>query len=80
MQKREQEKMLMRWNRKWALFMDHNTLDDWFDIPYFSELNAIRIGEPYYHDASDGSLPEEEAVNWFRDKIFRFLYADNEVK
>ena len=46
----------------------------------FSELNANRIGDPYYHDASDGSLPEEEAVNWFRDKIFRFLYTDNEVK
>ena len=44
----------------------------------FSKLNANRIGDPYYHDASDGSLPEEEAVNWFRDKIFRFLYTDNE--
>ena len=39
----------------------------------FLELKANRIGEPYYHDASDGSLPEEEAVNWFRDKIFKFL-------
>ena len=40
----------------------------------FSELNAYRIGEPYYHDASEGSLPEEDAVNWFRDKIFKFIY------
>ena len=46
----------------------------------FSELNANRRGNPYYHDASDGTLPEEEAVNWFRDKIFNFLLVDNEVK
>ena len=39
----------------------------------FLELKANRIGEPYYHDASDGSLPEEEAVNWFEDKVFKFL-------
>ena len=39
----------------------------------FLELNANRIGEPFYHDASDGSLPEEEAVNWFKEKIFKFL-------
>ena len=39
----------------------------------FLELKANRIGEPFYHDASDGSLPEEEAVNWFKEKIFNFL-------
>ena len=39
----------------------------------FLELNANRIGEPFYHDASDGSLPEEEAVNWFKEKIFKLL-------
>ena len=39
----------------------------------FTELNAKRIGDPYYHVASDGSLPEEEAVNWFKDKIFKLL-------
>ena len=39
----------------------------------FLELKANRIGEPFYHDASDGSLPEEEAVNWFKEKIFKFL-------
>ena len=39
----------------------------------FLELNANRIGEPFYHDASDGSLPEEEAVNWFKEKIFKRL-------
>ena len=39
----------------------------------FSELKANRIGEPFYHDASDGSLPEEEAVNWFKEKMFKLL-------
>ena len=39
----------------------------------FLELKANRIGEPFYHDASDGSLPEEEAVNWFKEKIFKLL-------
>ena len=39
----------------------------------FSELKANRIGEAFYHDASDGSLPEEEAVNWFKEKIFKLL-------
>mgnify|MGYP001273476209 CR=1 FL=1 len=39
----------------------------------FLELKAKRIGDPYYHDASNGSLPEEEATKWFKDKIFNFL-------
>jgi len=38
-----------------------------------SKLNANKLGESYYHDASDGSLPEEVAVNWFKDSIFKFL-------
>jgi MioC protein len=32
-------------------------------------LNAIKIGNPFYHDASDGSLPEEVAVDWFVNNI-----------
>ena len=39
----------------------------------FLKLKANRIGEPFYHDASDGSLPEEVAVNWFKEKIFKLL-------
>ena len=37
------------------------------------ELKAEKIGNPYYHDASDGSLPEEEAVNWFKENIINIL-------
>ena len=40
----------------------------------FSKLNANRIGDPYYHDASDGSLPEEEAVNWFLEIKYLDFY------
>ena len=32
-------------------------------------LNATKIGDPFYHDASDGSLPEEVAVDWFANNI-----------
>ncbi len=39
----------------------------------FSSLKAIRIDEPYFHDASDGSLPEEKAVEWFEEKIYKLL-------
>lgn len=38
-----------------------------------SDLKAELIGAPYYHDASDGSLPEEEAVNWFKENIINLL-------
>ena len=37
------------------------------------ELKAEKIGNPYYHDASDGSLPEEEGVNWFKENIINIL-------
>ena len=39
----------------------------------FDELNANKIGDSCYHDASDGTLPEEEALIWFRDKILKVL-------
>lgn len=29
-----------------------------------TELGARRIGEPMFHDASSGTLPEEEAADW----------------
>ena len=32
-------------------------------------LYATKIGNPFYHDASDGSLPEEVAVEWFINNI-----------
>jgi len=32
-------------------------------------LNASKIGDPFYHDASDGSLPEEVALEWFTKNI-----------
>ncbi len=39
----------------------------------FISLNAKRLGEPFYHDASDGTLPEDEAVEWFKNKIYNLL-------
>ena len=38
-----------------------------------TDLKAEKIGNPYYHDASDGSLPEEEGVNWFKKNIISIL-------
>ena len=38
-----------------------------------SKLNAKKIGQSFYHDASDGSLPEEVAIKWFKDSIFKLL-------
>ena len=32
-------------------------------------LNASKLGNPFYHDASDGTLPEEVAVEWFKNNI-----------
>jgi MioC protein len=32
-------------------------------------LKASKIGNPFYHDASDGTLPEEVAVDWFTNNI-----------
>ena len=43
-----------------------------FDKLFF-DLQAKRIGDPFYHDASDSSLPEEAAVNWFKEKILKEL-------
>ena len=58
--------------------MFYHTIKEYKSVRYkgydiFLELKANRIGEPFYHDASDGSLPEEEAVNWFKEKIFKLL-------
>jgi MioC protein len=31
-----------------------------------TELGATLLGQPFYHDASSGTLPEEEAVGWLK--------------
>lgn len=36
-------------------------------------LNAIQLGDAFYHDASDGTLPEEVAVEWFKDNIIKLI-------
>ena len=38
-----------------------------------SSLGAKRLNNPYYHDASEGSLPEEVAVEWFKKNIQNLL-------
>jgi len=43
-----------------------------FDKLLYS-LKAKKIAEPFYHDASDGSLPEEVAVKWFQENILKFI-------
>ena len=39
----------------------------------FYELKAKKISESFYHDASTGTLPEEEALNWFSKNILEML-------
>ena len=36
-------------------------------------LGATRICESYFHDASGGTLPEEDAVEWFEKNIQNLL-------
>ena len=36
-------------------------------------LNAKRIGNAFYHDASEGTLPEEVGVKWFQKNIFSYI-------
>jgi MioC protein len=38
-------------------------------------LGARRIGEPMLHDASGGTIPEEEAVDWIGPWLDRFRAA-----
>ena len=39
----------------------------------FNDLNAKKIAESYFHDASGGTLPEEDGVNWFKEKLLTVL-------
>ena len=39
----------------------------------FNNLNAIQLGNAFYHDASDGTLPEEVAVKWFKKHIIKLI-------
>ena len=57
------EKALKNWNRKWIIFMEHNTLDDWFEIPYFSKLNLI----------SREQVLKYKHYGFMRDPIKRYL-------
>ncbi|MDC3057230.1 flavodoxin domain-containing protein [Alphaproteobacteria bacterium] len=38
-----------------------------------SSLNAVKIVDSCFHDASAGTLPEEEAVIWFKEKVLTAL-------
>ena len=42
-----------------------------FDL--LNSLGANSLAEPFYHDASDGTLPEEVAVDWFKDNIMPII-------
>tara|TARA_R100000951_G_scaffold57921_1_gene48670 strand:+ start:134 stop:952 length:819 start_codon:yes stop_codon:yes gene_type:complete len=61
----EQEKAIKNWNRKWIIFMEHNTLDDWFQVPYFSKLNLI----------SREQVLKYKHYGFMRDPIKRYLSA-----
>ena len=45
----------------------------------FTDCGARRVGEPLYHDASAGTIPEDEARswvnNWARDELSRLQQA-----
>ena len=45
--------------------MEHNTLDDWFDVPYFSRLNLI----------SKEQILQYKHYGFMRDPIERYLSA-----
>jgi MioC protein len=38
-----------------------------------AELGARRIGEPMFHDASSGTMPEEDAARWVQEWIILCL-------
>ena len=38
-----------------------------------SSLNAIKVADSFFHDASSGTLPEEEAVSWLKEKVLTAL-------
>ncbi len=59
----EQENILRKWDRKWQVFIEHNTMDDWFDIPYFSESNII----------SKQQVLEYKHFGFIRNPIERYL-------
>lgn len=39
----------------------------------FINLSAKKIADSFFHDASSGTLPEEEGVSWFKEKILTVL-------
>ena len=39
----------------------------------FIKLNAKKIADSFFHDASSATLPEEEGVSWFKEKILTVL-------
>ncbi len=43
------------------------------------ELNATRLGEVFRHDASSGTVPEEEAVAWAREWVKTALAGAREA-
>ena len=59
----DEEKKILDYKQRWMFFMEHNTLDDWFDIPYYSELNLI----------SKKQIKEYKHYGFLREPVERYL-------
>lgn len=58
-----QESALLTYPHKWMFFLEHNTLDDFFDIGYFSKLNLL----------TEEQANEYTTYGFFRDPFERYL-------
>lgn len=59
----KKESLMERYGRRWDLFMEHNTLDDWINIPHYSKHNLI----------SKKQILEYKHYGFLRDPIERYL-------
>ena len=58
-----QEKEVISQGKKWVMFLEHNTLNDWFDIPCCAEANLI----------SKKQVHEYKHYGFLRNPIERYL-------
>ena len=59
----KKEELMEKYGRRWMLFMEHNTLDDWIDIPHYSKHNLI----------SKEQILEYKHYGFLRDPVERYL-------
>jgi hypothetical protein len=59
----KKESLMKKYGRQWDLFMEHNTLDDWINIPHYSKHNLI----------SKKQILEYKHYGFLREPIERYL-------